>query len=335
PVFLGGAALNAKFVAESCQPHYSGPIVYCRDAFEGLAKMREFADTGRLDRAVAPAAQSADVSFSTEPVEIDLSTPAPRPPFYGPRIVRDINLHDVYPLLNETALIRGRWGYRRGNLDRDAYAALIEKEVKPRLEQMKIECTRSGLLKPAVAYGYYKCRAEGDTLWVYPEKDSNTPVALTFPRQPHAPGLSIPDFFRPDEDVAAFMTVTLGDGVESESMQRLKKDQYQDYFLLHGFAVEVTDALAEFWHKIIRRELGIEDPPLSMQDYITQKYRGSRYGFGYPACPDLAMNKTCCDLVHAEEIDVSVSETFMMIPEVTTCALIAHHPQAKYFYMEP
>jgi 5-methyltetrahydrofolate--homocysteine methyltransferase len=156
---------------------------------------------------------------------------------------------------------------------------------------------------------------------------------MTFPRQGKSPFLSIPDFFRRDEDLAGFLVVTLGAGLETENVRLLKRDQYQDYFLLHGFAVEVTDALAEYWHARMRAEMGFPDPKLDLQDYITQKYRGSRYGFGYPACPDLSMNKVCCDLVHASDIGVQVTENFMMQPEVTTCALVAHHPQAKYFYV--
>ena len=127
------------------------------------------------------------------------------------------------------------------------------------------------------------------------------------------------------------MVVTLHKGLESENIRLLQKDRYQDYFLLHGFAVELTDALAEYWHAWMRKEMGFEDPPMTLQDYVRQKYRGSRYGFGYPSCPDLSMNQVVCQLVHTEKIEVTLTENFMLVPEVTTSALVAHHPQAKYF----
>ncbi|MBU1694000.1 MAG: methionine synthase [Verrucomicrobia bacterium] len=330
PVFLGGAALTPGFVADSCQPRYSAPVVYCKDAFEGLAGMREYSETGRLAGAKSRPAAVPVQTFEAPPVVVDLSVPSPKPPFLGHRITRDIRIGDVYPYLNETALIRGRWGYRRGRMGSEEYNHLVENEVKPRLESLKKQCAESGLFQPRAAHGWFKCRAEAETLFVHPAGGGD-PIPMVFPRQSRSPGLSIPDFFRRDEDIVGFMVVTLGPGLESENVRLLQRDRYQDYFLLHGLAVEVTDALAEYWHAKMREELGFAGGPLTIQDYIVQKYRGSRYGFGYPACPDLSMNKTCCDLVHAGEIGVSLSDSFMMVPEVTTSALVAHHPAAKYF----
>jgi 5-methyltetrahydrofolate--homocysteine methyltransferase len=333
PVLLGGAALTPDFVADTCQPLYSLPVVYCRDAFEGLTRMREYADHGMLETTYRRGSRSSDPQPEAPPEVVDRDIPPPQCPFFGWRTVTDINLHDVYPLLNEIALIRGRWGYRRGKLSREAYDEILSQEVYPRLERLKIDCVRNGIFRPAVAYGYFHCRAEGEKLVVYPEENDERTISLTFPRQARSPYLAIPDYFRADEDVVGFMVVTLGPHVQRESSDQMDKAAYRDYYLLHGFAVEVTDALAEFWHGVIRREWGFEDGALSMQDYITQQYRGSRYGFGYPACPDLSMNRICCDLVHADRIGVSVSENDMMIPEVTTSALVAHHPQARYFYI--
>ncbi len=329
PVFLGGAALTPNFVADDCQPKFSAPVVYCRDAFDGLARMREFSETGRIEISKPGTAVSLG-DFEAPPVKIDLSAPPPKAPFLGHRIVPDLDLHDVYPLLNEIALVRGRWGFRRGSLSSEQYQAILEKDAKPRLAQLKASCRQSGLLQPRVAYGYFRCRGEGETLWLNPE-NGGAPIALTFPRQKQSPGLAIPDFFRRDEDVVGLMVVTLGRRAEEETARLLAENKYQDYFLLHGFAVEVTDALAEYWHAKMRAELGFPDPNLTPQDFITQKYRGSRYGFGYPACPDLSMNKVACDLLLADRIGVSVTENFMMTPEVTTSALVAHHTAAKYF----
>ena len=332
PVFLGGAALTPDFVAEACQTQHSAPVIYCRDAFEGLSRMREYRDKGRLEKSLPRSKTVQTIEVEAPRLEIDLSAPPPKAPFHGFRIVHDIDLDKVYPYLNEVALVRGRWGYRRGKMAADEYRKVLEDDVQPKLAALKKQCKTSGLFKAQAAYGYFKCRADGETLYIHPAEGGDS-IPLVFPRQTKSPFISIPDFFRRDEDVAGFMVVTLGDGLEKENRRLLSKDRYQDYFLLHGFAVEVTDALAEYWHAEMRRELGFPDPALAMQDYVVQRYRGSRYGFGYPACPDLSMNKICCDLVHAADIGVGVSDNFMMTPEVTTSALVAHHPKAKYFYM--
>ena len=330
PIFMGGAALTPGFVAESCQPAYSAPVVYCRDAFEGLAKMREFMETGRVTAAAPVPPPEPAAEFEAPSVAIDLSLPAPRPSFFGHRLVTDIPLDEVYPFLNEVALIRGRWGYRRGKLGAEEYKKILDEDVRPRLERMKKDAAATGLFQPRAAYGWFRCRGEGEILHVTPA-GGGPAIPMVFPRQKRSPFLAIPDFFRRDEDVVGFMVVTLGAGLEAENIRLLQRDRYQDYFLLHGLAVETTDALAEYWHARMRAEVGVQDGSLSIQDYVVQKYRGSRYGFGYPACPDLAMNKTCCDLVRAAEIGVAVTDNFMMTPEVTTAALVALHPAAKYF----
>ncbi len=331
PVLLGGAALTPDFVAEVCQPLYSAPVVYCRDAFAGLARMRERAERGGLEKTPLPGQRPAPPAPPpAPPATIDLSLAPPAPPFLGRRIVREIDLEAVYPLLNEVALIRGRWGYRRGKLDAAEYQRLMDHEVYPKLAALKKAVRERGLFKPQVAYGYFPCRAWAETLFVRPA-DGGVEIPLTFPRQRQPPHYCVAGFFRPDADVVGFMAVTLGGAIEKENPQLLFQAQYQDYFLLHGLAVEVTDALAEYWHAQMRREWGFRDPDLDPQGYIVQNYRGSRYGFGYPACPDLAMNKICCDLVGAAEIGITLSENYMMVPELSTCALVAHHPQAKYF----
>ena len=330
PVFLGGAALTPGFVANDCQPGYSSPVVYCRDAFEGLTRMREYSEKGRLALTTPRPSDVPAEEFEAPPIEIDRSIRAPKPPFLGAKVVADIAVDKLFPYLNEVALVRGRWGFRRGKLSSEEYQKIVENEVKPKLAAIKRQAVETGLFTPHAAYGYFRCRAEGETLRVQPTSGGEE-IALTFPRQKKSPRLSIPDFFRRDEDLVGFMVVTLGKGFEAENIRLLKKDHYQDYFLLHGFAVELTDALAEYWHAQMRKELGFEDPPLELQDYITQKYRGSRYGFGYPACPDLSMNQVACRLVQADKIGVALTENFMLVPEVSTSALVAHHPQAKYF----
>ena len=326
PIFLGGAALTPGFVAEACQPLYEGPVVYCKDAFDGLAFMRTWHETGHLDKAELPD-QPATPEFEAPPIEIDLSQPAPKMPFQGARQVVGIDLDEVYPLLNTTALIRGRWGYRRGKMDEQAYKELLETDVMPRLESFK-QMGRDGLFEARIAYGWYPCRGQDTTLLVDGPEGT---VEMEFPRQPRSPHLSIPDFFRRDQDVAGFFIVTLGSEFEKRSKDLMEGDAYQEYFLLHGFAVEVTDALAELCHARMRAELGYPDPPLTIQDYIVQNYQGSRYGFGYPACPELQHNAICSQLVNGPAIDVELSDNYMMVPEVSTSALVVHHEKAKYF----
>lgn len=239
-------------------------------------------------------------------------------------------MENIYLYLNTIALVRGRWGYRRGNLPAKDYQRLLEEEVMTQLEKMKDEAQQSGLFVPQAAYGWFRCRAEKESLLVEPGEGLLS-ITLNFPRQSRSPLFSIPDFFCSDQDVVGFMVVARGHGLESENIRLLKEAEYQKYFLVDGFAVEVTAALAEYVHARMRAELGFPNGPMSLQNYITQKYRGSRYGVGYLACPDLVMNEICCRLVHAEEIDVRVTENYMLVLAVTTCALVAHHPQAKYF----
>ena len=330
PVFLGGAALTPEFVANDCQPNYAHPVVYCKDAFEGLIHMREYTEKGRLKKTSARVRETTAGETEALPVEIDLSAAPPAVPFLGVRAAPPIDPEQLYPYLNERTLIQGRWGFRRGTLSADEYQKILQNEVQPKLSKLKRECARSGLFKPSAAYGYFQCRGEGETLWVYPT-ETDRPLPFRFPRQKKAPHRSIPDFFRRDEDVVGFMVVTLRQGLEAENSQLLAKDRYQDYFLLHGFAVELTDALAEYWHAQMRKELGFVDPSPTPRADSVRKYRGSRYSFGYSACPDLSMNKTVCELVHADRIEVSVTESFMLVPEVSVSALIAHHPKATYF----
>ncbi|MGD9874658.1 MAG: methionine synthase [Kiritimatiellia bacterium] len=331
PVFLGGAALTAEYVANTCQPAYSGPVIYCKDAFEGLTRMQELVSKGKLERSapvVRPPAEPVEIRTApSEPVE---KIAPPQPPFWGHRINRDINLDDVYPMLNEKSIVRGQWRFRKGKLSDLEWQKLMDEEVNPRLEELKKKFKNRNLFKPQTAWGFYPCRAEGNSLFVFPNEKAE-PIRLEFPRQRRAPHKAIPDYFRADRDVVGFMSVTLGTGPDEETQRLLKEDRYQDYYLLYGFAVELTDALAEYCHKTMRIAWGFDEPELDLQGYNDQLYRGSRYGFGYASCPDLNMNRIACDLVHAKEMGVEVSENLMMIPEFTTAAIVLHHPQAKYF----
>jgi len=331
PVFLGGAALNEEFVARECRPRYGGPVVYCPDAFAGLASMREYLDSGSLPRQEAPLPR-IEVSETAEggPVPLWEQSELPDPPFLGHRIEREIDMREVYPLLNRRALIRGRWGYRQRKMGDDEYARLIEEQVEPRLEEMIADCERRGIFQPRAAWGYFRCHGEGDRLWV------DTPqgeIALDFPRSPRPPRHAIPDYFKRDGDLLAMMAVTMGEAYSEECARLRAEDEYERYFLFHGLDAELTDALAMLWHSRIRAELGFPDPDdITAEDQFKSRYRGARFGFGYAACPDPGMNRVCCRLVHAGQIGIEVAESGMMIPEVSTAALVVHNPQADHSF---
>jgi len=333
PILLGGAALTRKFVAESCVPAYDQPVVYCADAFAGLKAVRDF-EEGKL-AATTYEARPAGVKQAKAPVEdtgVDRGVPVPVPPFLGTRYVVDIDPAKIYPFINEQALFRGRWGYRRGKMASEEYEALITDKVAPLFAEFKRRGIEEGLLKPKVAYGYYRCHSEGDTLIV--EHDGK-PHPFPFPRRPEPPTICIADYFKTKAeggDIAGFFVVTIGPEMDEATHALFADNIYHDYLMLHGFGVEVTDALAEYWHEVMRQELGIDaQKPASLTGYAVQDYQGSRYGFGYPSCPDLAAHIPVFEMLKPEEIGVTLTENMEMMPEQSTSAIVAHHPQAKYF----
>ena len=332
PILLGGAALTEKFVAECCVPGYPGPVVYCADAFAGLAAMRAL-ESGTL------ASTRYDAGAAVQPLKpgarserISRDHPVPVPPFLGARRVTDIGAETLFPYINEQALFRGRWGYRRGKLSAAEYDRLIREKVRPMYEGLQRRTVEEGLLRPEVAYGYFRCFSDGDTLVV---EDGGKRHAFPFPRQSAPPHLCIADYFKSREeggDVVSFFVATVGARIGESAHELFSADRYHDYLMLHAFGVEVADALAEYWHEVIRGELGIGgQKPEGPGGYVVQEYQGSRYGFGYPSCPDLSAHKAVFELLHPGEIGVTLTEAMEMVPEHTTSAIVAHHPQAKYF----
>jgi 5-methyltetrahydrofolate--homocysteine methyltransferase len=331
PVLLGGAALTGKFVAQECAPGYPGPVVYCADAFAGLSALREF-EAGTLSSTVFDAAAPPSMTPGPRGAAVARDVPAPVPPFLGSRRVEGIDLNLLYPYVNEQALFRGRWGYRRGKMTAEEYEALIRGKVRPMFEDLKVRGATEGVLSPKVAYGWFRCYSEGDALVV---EDAGRIFRFPFPRQKNPPHLCIADYFRTREeggDVAGFFVATIGEKIGRATRELFASDRYHDYLMLHAFGVEVTDALAEYWHERMRVELGIdEERPASFSGYVVQEYRGSRYGFGYPACPDLSAHIAVFELLDPGRIGVTLTESMEMVPEQTTSAIIVHHPQAKYF----
>ncbi len=344
PVLLGGAALTKKYVVEVCQPILDAPVFYCADAFEGLATM-EMIKKGEYQRSLSASATEGPAPViapkvlppqPAPPNRIQHNVPIPEPPFWGDRIVSDIDLATVFSYIHETVLFRGRWGYRRGNMSQEEFERQLNHEVRPAFEEWKQRCQKERLLEPQLVYGYYRCNSLGDEVIVYyPESDREW-LRFHFPRQPQPPYRCIADFFLPvdsgQRDLIALQVVTVGSRATQESPRLFEAGRYKDYWMFHGLSVETAEALAEYWHQQIRQELKItEEDGERIEDFVVQKYRGARYSFGYPACPDLAENRKIFEILRPERIGVTLTEEDQMIPEQTTAALIVHHPQAKYF----
>jgi len=254
------------------------------------------------------------------------------PPFVGARVAKGMALDDISSFLNLTALFRNQWGYRpQPGEDDSTFKERISAVLRSELDKAKAK----DLLIPQVAWGYFPANSDGDDLVIYTDESRSTERArFHLPRQSKEPWLCIADFFRPvgDKDWAAFHLVTMGSEVSREAAQMFSENRYTEYLHLHGLGVELAEALAEYWHLRIREEWGFanEDGP-TLTGLFRQKYRGGRYSFGYPACPNLEDNAVVVDLLEGERIGVEVSEGFQLHPEQTTLALICHHPQAKYF----
>ncbi|MDA0989610.1 MAG: dihydropteroate synthase [Verrucomicrobia bacterium] len=332
PILLGGAALTEKFVAQDCVPSYSSPVIYCADAFAGLKAVRDFED-GKL---VATTWDVVEKGEAMKPglknIDIIRDNPVPEPPFLGMRHATDIDPEPVFNYINEQALFRGRWGYRRAKMTAEAYKALIESDVKPLYESFKRRAIDEKLITPKAAYGYFRCWSDGDVLKV---EDGDQVYDFPFPRQAAPPHMCIADFYKTKEeggDIVGFFVVTIGDAMDRETHRLFESDQYHDYLMLHGFSVEYTDALAEHWHSKMRRDLGIAGAePTDLAGYVTQSYQGSRYGFGYPACPDMNAHIPVFAMLKPEALGISLTDSMEMVPEQSTSAIVAHHPQAKYF----
>ena len=340
PVMLGGAALTRRYVESDLRSGYSGPLYYGKDAFAGLDAMGRIVageDAPRPDTYRPPREdEKVPEQLPRRSPFVETDNPVFDPPFIGSRVVKGIDLDDIMSYLNLTALFRNQWQFRPegGETDRE-----FKDRIGHLLRDQLATARSEGLLLPQVVYGYFPANGDGDDLVLWEDGDRKRELArLSFPRQRQEPYYAIPDFFRPvdsdDLDYAAFHIVTMGSAVSERTKELFDADRYQDYLLLHGLGVEMAEALAEYWHFRIREEWGFagEDGP-TLIGLFRQKYRGGRYSWGYPACPDLEDNETVADLLDASRIGIEVSaETgYQYQPEQTTSAIICHHPQAKYF----
>ncbi len=368
PVLLGGAALTRDYAEETLAELYGGRLLYCRDAFDGL-KVMDHIQSKKIEelfneqqqraakrkqlreKAVKPLDASAG---EIQPIARD--HPVPKVPFWGRRVVTDIDPRHIYPFVNTAALFQGQWGLKKGRLSDEEFERSISETAIPTFKTLQRRGVDEGFIAPKVVYGYFPVQADGDDLIVYhtdefvtrcdcgtkhhqhttPKSAPRERLRFSFPRQKGRRGLCISDYFRTKSsgefDVLAIQLVTVGDGATHLAEKLRAENLYQDYLYLHGFGVECAEALAEFWHKRIRQELGFgsEDDP-DVRRLFQQKYRGSRYSFGYPACPNLEDRIKILDLLEPAEIGVVLTESFMLSPEQSTDAIVAYHPQAKYF----
>ncbi|HEU4834893.1 MAG TPA: vitamin B12 dependent-methionine synthase activation domain-containing protein, partial [Pyrinomonadaceae bacterium] len=365
PVVLGGAALTRKYVEDDLKSLYKGQLYYARDAFAGLHTMDllvgESESESSEKRGDKPALEAADDvedligeeaklgirkaarlrksagdTTHTTRSHVSRDVPIPQAPFFGSRVVENISLADVFSFINETALFKGQWQFKQGRMPLEEYQAVVREKVRPIYQELKKRSAQEKLLTPKLVYGYFQCQSEGNDLIVYNEGEE---VRFTFPRQPAGKHLCLADFFASKDsgrmDVVAFHLVTVGRRASEYSHGLFKSDNYSDYLYFHGLSVESAEALAELWHKRIREELGIsgQDSP-DLTRLFKQEYQGSRYSFGYPACPRLEDQEKLFALLDPSRIDVQLTEEFQLEPEQSTSAIIVHHPEAKYFSIE-
>jgi 5-methyltetrahydrofolate--homocysteine methyltransferase len=347
PIVLGGAALTRAFVEQDLASVFPGEVRYARDAFEGLRLMDAIMAVKRGEEGAAlPALRERKVKAVArpdEPTEIDtrrsdvaIDIDIPEAPFYGSRIVKGIPLADYVGMLDERALFMGQWGLKGA---RGEYEAMAETEGRPRLRALLNEVQSKGWLEAAVVYGYFPCVSEGNDLVILHHEGADKGkerVRFSFPRQRRDRRLCLSDFFASREsgkvDVVAFHVVTMGNTVSKAANELFAANAYREYLELHGLSVQLTEALAEHWHARIREEMSVrgDDAP-DIQGILDQGYRGSRYSFGYPACPDIEQQTQLCELLEPGRIGVELSEEFQLHPEQSTSAIIVHHPEAKYF----
>ncbi|MGB7364007.1 MAG: methionine synthase [Rhodococcus sp. (in: high G+C Gram-positive bacteria)] len=377
PVMLGGAALTRSYVENDLAEVYEGEVSYARDAFEGLRLMDTIMNSKRgvkpaKDDAEAEAAKlktaerkerhersrriaekrkaAAAPVVIPERSDVAVEKELPAPPFWGSRIVKGISLAEYSGLLDERALFLGQWGLRGARAGEGAtYEDLVETEGKPRLRYWLDRLSTDGILAhAALVYGYFPAVSEGDDVVVLesPEPDAAERFRFTFPRQDRGRFLCVADFLRSRElaretgvvDVLPMNLVTMGQPIADFANELFKADAYRDYLEVHGIGVQLTEALAEYWHRRVREELVLPDgrslvdsDPSNVEGYFKLEYRGARYSFGYGACPDLEDRIKLVEMLEPQRIGVDLSDELQLHPEQSTDAFVLHHPEAKYF----
>ena len=349
PVLCGGAALTRKYVEDDLRREYSNAVFYSDDAFGGLhimedltsrngpreQRLREGRTVKEYAKAVAVDQEAGPVFAERSPVVAD-ATNIPVPPFWGVRVKKDYDLRELFQYINETALFKNQWQLKTAS--QQDYGRLVEEKYRPIKKELEDEILAVGMFEPKVVWGYFPAQGEGNDVIVYdPSQPAKEFLRFTFPRQREGRKLCIADFFAPRSsgkmDVIGLSLVTIGAKASVETQRLFEAGEYTKYLYLHGLSVETAEALAEFHHKLMRQELGIagDDSP-HIRDLFHQKYQGSRYSFGYPACPNLEDQTKLFALLHPEEnVGVRLTTGFLLEPEQSTSAILVHHPAAKYF----
>jgi 5-methyltetrahydrofolate--homocysteine methyltransferase len=337
PILLGGAALTRAYVEQDLASQFDGEVRYAKDAFEGLSLVDAImaVKRGEPGAALPPLRErrvkvkkDLNLPVDTRPSDVSKNIEIPTAPFYGSKVIKGIPLADYVGMLDERALFVGQWGLKNDpETGRQQLRALLN------------EAQSKGWLNAAVVYGYFPAVSDGNDLVILhhdgPNKGKER-VRFGFPRQGRDRRLCIADFFAAKDsgkvDVVAFHIVTMGQSVSEATAKLFSENNYREYLELHGLSVQLTESLAEYWHARIRQELKIDkNDSKDLAQIFDQGYRGSRYSFGYPACPDLELQVQLCELLEPERIGVSLSEEFQLHPEQSTSAIIVHHPEAKYF----
>ncbi len=305
----------------------------------------EDAKLGKAAARVSTRVSTRSTGDSTHTIRSDVSTEVAIPTalFYGSKVVEITDLNKVFSFINETALFKGQWQYKQGKRSKEEYDAILRETVYPKFSEIKAQSIREKLLEAKLVYGYFPCQSSGNDLIIYQDDEQTERMRFTFPRQPldqrGGKNLCLADYFASVDsgrvDVVAFDLVTMGRQASEHSAKLFKADDYTNYLLFHGLSVEAAEALAEMWHQRIRTELGFADKDAAeLAKLFHQGYQGSRYSFGYPACPRLEDQDKLFELLQPERIGVELSEEFQLDPEQSTSAIIVHHPEAKYFNIE-
>ena len=344
PVVLGGAALTRSFVEQDLSEQFSGTVRYAKDAFEGLKLMDTLMGIKRgvVGAELPPLKPRRTAKRSGDDVKVidtnrsDVASDnlIPKAPFYGSRVVKGIALADYVHMLDERALFLGQWGLKGKDFEE-----MAQTQGRPQLRSLLNDVQSNGWLNAAVVYGYFPCYSEGnDLVVVHHEGDlkGKERVRFNFPRQSRDRRLCLADFFRGKDsselDVVSFQFVTMGQSISDAISKLFNENLYREYLELHGLSVQLTESLTEHWHARTREELGINAlDSKDLKEIFDQGYQGSRYSFGYPACPDLEQQLQICELLDPDRIGVSLSEEFQLHPEQSTSSIVLHHPEAKYF----
>ncbi|HLO97660.1 MAG TPA: vitamin B12 dependent-methionine synthase activation domain-containing protein [Fimbriimonas sp.] len=345
PVILGGAALTRAYVEEDLRAIYQGQVFYAKDAFEGLKLMEDIGnnsvdlpDEDSLPERVG--SHRVDVldpkffAFDGTKSDTKPAESVPELPFYGAKKHDRFDIFELYKYINPIALFRGQWQFKRQEgMSNPEFNIWLEENVRPTFDRLCREL--ANVLQPKVKWGYFPCNSDGNDLIIYNEDAKTERLRFNFPRQSVDRRLCLSDYFRPvgeAPDTVGFTLVTVGEEVSKVERKHFEDGNYQEYLFTHGMGVETAEALAEYWHRQVRGELGIADQePDDLRLLFSAKYHGARFSFGYPACPNLDDQSKLFELLQPTDIGVELTSEFMLSPEQSTSAIVVHHPEAKYF----